>query len=78
MAPDSAYQLYTLHGIVHGEAMVLAWALLANKTQATYVEMFTTLRDALISKFGDVGVPRTFLTDFQASAINAIKIAFPE
>jgi len=36
MAPSSFYQVYTLYGYVHGEAMALAWALLPNKSQASY------------------------------------------
>jgi hypothetical protein len=49
MAPDSAYQLYTVHGFVNeSETMPLLWALLPNKTQSTYVELFTTLRERLI------------------------------
>ena len=30
MAPDTYYQVYTLHGYMQGEALVLAWALLPN------------------------------------------------
>jgi len=54
LAPSSAYQLYTLHGFVKGEAMALAWALLPNKTRATYSEMFAAIRDNLLTLFGSV------------------------
>ena len=40
--------------------MALAWALLPNKTRTTYVEMFTALRDAFVTDFGDVGPVRTW------------------
>jgi len=30
MAPDTSYQVYTLHGYVNGEALALTWALLPN------------------------------------------------
>lgn len=78
MSPDSAYQLYTLHGFVNGEAMALAWALLPNKTRDTYVELFNALRSAFVGTFGDVGGRRTFLTDFEAAAIKAIQEVFPQ
>jgi len=79
MSPDTAYQLYTIHGFVKGEGMALLWALLPNKTTSTYVEMLTALKTALISAFGDSGVvDRTFLVDFEVGAINAIRQTFPE
>jgi len=76
MAPDSAYQVYTLHGYVNGEAVALAWALLPNKSQQSYLEIFGALADAFVRSFGDAG-QRTFLTDFEAAAINAIRATFP-
>ena len=59
MCPDSSFQLYTLHGFRDGEAMALAWALLPNKTKASYVELFTAIRDAFVTEFGDAGCDRT-------------------
>ena len=78
MCPDTAYQLYTMHGFHHGESMPLVWALLPNKTTATYVEMFTAVRDALVASFGDTGCSRTSLTDFETAAIKAVTIVFTE
>jgi len=63
MAPESAYQLYTLHGCYHGEWMPLVFALLPNKSEATYTEMFRAIRDSLTSTFGDTGCDRTFVTE---------------
>jgi len=78
MSPDSSYQLYTMHGYIREEGMALLWAILPNKTQATYVELFTAVRQALIESFGDIGEKRTFLTDFELAAINAVREVFPE
>jgi len=78
MAPDSAYQLYTLHSFIHGEALALFWALLPNKSQATYQEIFGAIRDCFVATFGDVGRSRVFLADFELAAINALKNAFPQ
>ena len=77
-APDTAYQVYTLHGYVNGEALALAWALLPNKSQQSMsMDMFVALRDAFLLTFGHAG-HRTFLTDFESAAINAIRSTFPE
>jgi len=78
MAPDSAYQVYTMHGYVRGEGMSLLWALLPNKTTATYVELFSVLRSSLTTKFGNIGKVRYVLTDFERAAISAINEIFPE
>ena len=58
--------------------MTLAWALLPNKSTAIYVEMFTSIRDALVVKFGNIGSVKYFLTDYEQAAINSIQSVFPE
>jgi hypothetical protein len=79
MAPDSSYQLYTLHGLLCGEGIPLVWALLPNKTRATYVEMFSAIQQAFLKRFSHLRPPsrRVFLTDFELAAIDAIKEVFP-
>ena len=78
MAPDSAYQLYTIHGMFKGEGMALMWALLPNKTISTYMELFGSLRSSLVSAFGDIGSIKTFVTDFELATIKSIQEVFPE
>ena len=78
MAPNTAYQLYTIHGFVNGEALPLAWALLPNKSQTTYIELFSAIRSSLTNTFGDVGNDKTFLVDFKLRAINALRQVFHE
>lgn len=78
MAPDSSYQLYTMHGYKDDEGMALIWALLPNKSKSTYIEMFTAIREALIARFGDTGNQRVFLVDFELAAIDSIGTVFPE
>ena len=56
-------KLYTLHGSYRGESVVLAWALLQNKTKATYIEMFTSIRSAIVERHGDIGRIHGFITD---------------
>jgi len=78
MAPDSAYQLYTIHGFNHGEAQALFWALLPNKTKVTYVEMLTAMRSALTTSFGDIGMVKQINSDFELPFIDAVHEVFPE
>ena len=56
----SNYIRLTVSGMDHGEAMALAWALLPNKTKASYVELFTATRDAFVTEFGDVACDHPF------------------
>jgi hypothetical protein len=78
MAPDSAYQLYTIHGFYNSDSLSLVWALLPNKSRATYEEMFSAVRKELLLKFGDIGAVNYVLTDFELAAIQAIQTVFPE
>ena len=79
MAPGSSYQLYTLHGFLHGEGQALVWALLPNKSKATYVELFTAIRQAFADRYQQLDTPprRVFLTDFELATIYAIQEVFP-
>lgn len=78
MSPDTAYQIYTIHGMFKDEGLPLLWALLPNKSTATYTELFTAVRTALLSKFGSVGESKTFLLDFEIAAVNSIQTVFPD
>jgi len=69
-------QIYTIHGYLNGEGMPLVWALLPNNTTETYVELFSALRDALLTTFGTIGNVTTVLTDFEHAAINALSQVF--
>lgn len=40
--------------------------------------MFQEVRSALIAEFGDVGIPKTVMLDFEIAAHNAIQEVFPE
>lgn len=77
MAPTSAYQLYSLHGFFHEEAMPLVWALLPGKSNTIYAEMFAAIRQALLSRYGS-NRQHVFLTDFELAAVDAIKATFPD
>jgi len=55
MAPNSSYQLYTIHGFIGKEGLALIWALLPNKIKTTYIELFTSISEAFLVRFGNVG-----------------------
>ena len=76
MCPDTAYQLYTLHRFYEGEAAPLVWALLPNKTQATYEKLFKAIHDAMVATFGDTVSEDTFLVDYELAAIQALRVVF--
>jgi len=78
MAPQSAYQVYTIHGYVHDEGVPLLWALLPNKTTASYTELFTAVRNALLTAFRGIGQTSYLICDFEMAAINAVTAVFPE
>ena len=71
-------QIYTIHGYLNGEGMPLVWALLPNKTTETYVELFSALRDVLLTTFSTIGNVMTVLTDFERAAINRVVPSLPD
>jgi len=77
MCPSSSSELYTIHGFCGEEGLPLAWCLLPNKTKISYVEMFSSIRDALEVRFGNTGPKKTFIVDFELAAIGAIADVFP-
>lgn len=66
-------QLYTVHGLVQDHSFSLVFALLPNKTQATYQHLFHLQRDEEPEL-----APSAALLDFEIDAINALKIIFRE
>ena len=78
MSPDTAYQLYTIHGYKNGEGLPLVFTLLPNKTAVTYKELFDAICSALLSSYGDIGAMKFILMDFERAAMNAINAVFPD
>ena len=67
VSPDVFYQVYTIHGMVENTLVPLVYALLPNKTQATYEELF--------SKFDKIGEKVNL--DFELAPRNAVKKLSP-
>ena len=72
---NSFYQIYSLHGKLPGDVLMpMAFFLLPDKTAVTYTRTFRLLKEALP---GLEISPKTFVIDFEAAAIKAIKAIFP-
>ncbi|XP_053390501.1 uncharacterized protein LOC128553388 [Mercenaria mercenaria] len=77
VAPQHFYQLYTLHGIVKGQLLPLAFCILTRKTRIMYREMFSSIceqaekRDILVSE-------SQFRVDFEDPCIKAFQDVYPE
>jgi len=61
-----------LHARVDGRVIPCVFALLLNKTGATYTRIFNQLSDHV----NQVGIPSTLLFDFELGAINAVANTF--
>jgi hypothetical protein len=72
VVPSPWYQLYTISYIINNRVFPAIFAILKNKKQKTYEDMYS-----FIKLFEPNLNPRVIKTDFEISAINAIKIKFP-
>ena len=70
--PSLTFQLYTIHGLVGDIAPPLFFALLPNKTTATY----TKLNETLIKTCPNLS-PEIILTDFEKAGITSFERSFP-
>jgi len=65
-------QLYTIHVIRFQKVFPAVFALLPNRTEATYIKMLTALK-ALAPTMN----PHSITTDFEKAAKNAFQVVFP-
>ena len=66
--PPQFTQLHTIHGLGGGRNVVGAYALLPNKTRATYSEFL-----AEIQRMTNNSVPHSVLFDFETSMLGAVE-----
>jgi hypothetical protein len=74
VCPQIFYQLYTVNVLSSGKNLPLAYILLPDKEEQTYVKMF----ELLLNGFQSNELPQNFGHDFEKGAINAIKTYMPE
>ena len=67
-------QLVTLHALVDGTTIPCVYALLPDKTQATYTRMLRELNNIPGTNFQ----PQTVLIDFELAEKTRWKLCFPE
>ena len=70
--PHLFYQFYTLHGIQVKNSIPLLYALLPDKTEATYVRLLQQVKQLQPDVY-----PETFMTDFESAIVSAIRQEFP-
>ena len=71
--PQIFVQMYTIHCVHLNNVIPAVYALLPNKTQQTYTEMFQALKS-----LQDGLNPTSIMVDFEKSAVNAIHQEFGE
>ena len=73
--PSLFYQMYTIHANVHNKIVPLVYALLPDKKQSTYVQLFTILKEKAAQNNINLS-PTTMVTDFEGAAQNAVTAVF--
>ena len=73
--PRILCQLYTIHYEVNDNVLLGCFALMQNKTEASYEELFRAIRNMLPQQ--DPKVPLNFSSDFELAATNAMSRIFP-
>lgn len=71
--PHLFCQLYTIHGLQYNNAIPLVYALLPDKTEATYTRLLTGVKD-----IEPTVSPISILMDFELAMMNAVSAAFPQ
>ncbi|XP_041358542.1 uncharacterized protein LOC121375235 [Gigantopelta aegis] len=71
-------QLYSIHCLSGATMVPVAFALMPNRTRATYVRLFNQLSSVVEEKTGFDLSPEVVLTDFEIVAIQAIEEIFPD
>ena len=73
VAPELFYQVFTIHALVDNNIIPCVYALLPNKTEDTYFEMFQQLLHLKPTLH-----PRTLMIDYEVASRNAVLRVFPD
>lgn len=74
--PSLYTQLFTIHGLFNNFVVPLVYALLSNKSSASYYRLFDIIKQAMFS-LGAVLNPEIVLSDFESGLIDVIRVQFP-
>ena len=69
-------QIYTLHGVLNGTMLPLAYALLPSKNETDYTQMLNAL-DIILARMGLVLNPQSVVLDYELAAHNAWRTVRP-
>lgn len=73
VAPELFYQVFTIHALVDNNIMPCVYALLPNKNEDTYYELFNQLLQLKPTLH-----PRSMMFDFEVASRNALLRVFPD
>lgn len=74
VVPRVFYQLYTIHGIKNNVNMPLVYVLMTDKSEKTFIEVFSFLKKNLVKR----PKVRSARFDFEKAPLNAFKFVFPD
>ena len=80
VVPGIFEQLYTVHASVLGQTVPCIYAMLPNKTEATYRHLFAVIRAEVEARHPDAAglTGGSVITDLEKAALNAFQAVFPE
>ncbi|XP_034238652.1 uncharacterized protein LOC117643707 [Thrips palmi] len=77
-APSVFYQLYTIHGQVHGQWFPLVMVLMTKKTKELYIEILELLKHEVSVRLHKRLAPEYVSTDYEEAVIRAVMAVFPD
>ena len=75
--PSLYTQLFTIHGLSNNFVVPLVYALLSDKSSASYYKLFDILRQAIFA-LGAVLDPKIVVSDFESGLVDAMRVHFPQ
>ena len=73
VAPLLFYQVFTIHSLINNKAVPLVYALMCDKTEATYQRVFDRIKERMPSL-----KPISIMSDYEKACQNAIQASFPD
>ncbi|KAE8740306.1 hypothetical protein FOCC_FOCC014180 [Frankliniella occidentalis] len=77
VAPHVVCQVYAIHGAVNGKWVPLFIVLMERKSRRTYEDVFEILKTETRRRLRRELAPAKISTDYEQSAIQAVRAAFP-
>ena len=78
VVPSLFAQLYTIHAPERGKCFPCIYAIMANRTRDSYVELLQNIKRICRERYGEEPAPAYVSTDFKSPAIDAYKEVLPD